>query len=227
MIERLQKFISGAGITSRRHAEELIVAGRVKVNGQVVRVLGTKVDPDKDTVEVNGKKVAAQKLVYLVLNKPKRYLTTRNDPKKRRTVFDLIPPSLKTVVWPVGRLDFNTEGLLIMTNDGDLTQLLAHPSKEHEKEYEVLLDQELSAGRKEKIESGMMIEGKQTAPAKVKVQGKTVTVTIHEGWNRQVRKMFAAFGYSVRNLRRIRIGKLKLDSLPVGQYKFVEKKDLI
>ncbi|HTL39433.1 MAG TPA: pseudouridine synthase [Methylomirabilota bacterium] len=227
MQERLQKFISGAGITSRRHAEELIKAGKVKVNGKIVREMGVKVDPVKDQVMVNGKKIQEQKLIYLVMNKPKRYMTTRNDPEGRKTVFDLLPPDLKNVVWPVGRLDFNTEGLLIFTNDGDLTQLLAHPSKEHEKEYEVVLDKELSAGRIEKIQTGMMIEGKMTAPAKLRIQGTTVYITIHEGWNRQVRKMFSAFGLTVRNLKRIRIGKLKLTNLQPGEYQIVTKQELI
>ena len=227
MLERLQKFISRAGITSRRHAEELILAGSVKVNGKIVREMGVKVDPAKDKVEVNGKKIQEQKLIYLVMNKPKRYMTTRNDPERRKTVFDLLPATLKNVVWPVGRLDFNTEGLLIFTNDGELTQLLAHPSAEHEKEYEVVLDKELSAGRIEKIQTGMMIEGKQTAPAKLRVNGTTVFITIHEGWNRQVRKMFSAFGLTVRNLKRIRIGKLKLNNLQLGEYMMVQKKDLV
>ncbi len=227
MIERLQKYISQAGIASRRHAEELIVAGKVKVNGKLVRVLGTKVDTVKDTVEVNGKKIKIQSIVYLVMNKPKRYMTTRTDPEHRKTVFELLPAELRNVVWPVGRLDFNTEGLLIFTNDGELTQLLAHPSKEHEKEYEVKLDKELSAGRIGKLESGMMIEGKQTAPAKVRVNGTTVYITIHEGWNRQVRKMFSAFGYTVRSLKRVRIGKLKLGNLPTGEVKTVQKSELI
>src|SRR5581483_1400244 len=124
MQERLQKYISQAGIASRRHAEELIVAGKVKVNGKIIRELGTKVDPSRDRVEVNGKKILQQKLIYLILNKPKRYVTTRHDPRARRTVFDLLPLELRNVVWPVGRLDFNTEGLLIFTNDGELTQQL-------------------------------------------------------------------------------------------------------
>ncbi|OGE82728.1 MAG: hypothetical protein A3B10_01730 [Candidatus Doudnabacteria bacterium RIFCSPLOWO2_01_FULL_44_21] len=224
---RLQKYISGAGIASRRHAEELIEAGKVKVNGQVVRILGTKVDPVKDRVEVNGQKLKVNSLIYLVLNKPKRYMTTRDDPRKRRTVFDLLPSDLKNVVWPIGRLDFLTEGLLIFTNDGNLTQFLAHPSAEHEKEYEVVLDKELSAGRIEKIQTGMMIEGKQTAPAKLRIHGKTVYITIHEGWNRQVRKMFSAFGYTIRSLKRIRIGKLKLGNLEVGKYKTINRADVI
>ena len=227
MQERLQKFISQAGIASRRHAEEMIVAGQVKVNGQVVRELGTKVDPDKDRVEVDNKKVAIQKLIYLALNKPKRYMTTRDDPRKRKTVFELLPASLKNVVWPVGRLDFDTEGLLLFTNDGELTQTLTHPSNEHEKEYEVMIDKELSAGRIEKMESGMVIDGKKTAPAKVRAVGTTVYITIHEGANRQVRKMFGSLGLSVRNLKRIRIGKLKLDNLEVGKYKAISKQEII
>ena len=225
--ERLQKIISQAGIASRRHAEELIVAGKVKVNGEIVRVLGTKVDPLNDKIQVNGKNIKAQKLTYLILNKPKRYLTTRDDPGHRRTVFDLIPPSLKTVIWPVGRLDFNTEGLLIMTNDGELTQMLAHPSKEHEKEYEVVIDKELSGGRIEKLKSGMIIDGKKTAPAKVRANGTTVYITIHEGINRQVRKMFGALGYTIRNLRRIRVGKVTLGDVQLGQHIFVERKDIL
>lgn len=227
MEERLQKYISQAGIASRRHAEELILAGKVKVNGGVVRVLGTKIDPDKDKVLVDGKKIKSQKLIYLVLNKPKRYMTTRHDPGRRKTVFDLIPEELRTVVWPVGRLDFNTEGLLILTNDGELTQTLAHPSKEHDKEYEAIIDKELSAGRIEKLRTGVILDGRKTSPAEVRANGTTVYITIHEGWNRQIRKMFSVLGYTVRNLRRIRIGKLKLNNLPVGKYQVVDRKDII
>jgi pseudouridine synthase len=227
MLERLQKFISQAGVASRRHAEVLIIQGQVKVNGKIVKELGTKIDPQKDKVEVDGKKIGLQKLVYLVLNKPKRYITTRDDPRSRRTVFELLPQSLKNIVWPVGRLDFDTEGLLIFTNDGELTQTLTHPSLEHEKEYEVILDKELSAGRIEKIQSGMMIDGKKTAPAKIRTNGTTVYITIHEGWNRQVRKMFGELGYSVRNLKRIRIGKLKLGDLKPGEFRNIQKSEII
>lgn len=227
MQERLQKYLSQAGVASRRHAEDLITSGKVKVNGQVVKVLGTKVDPEKDQVLVSGKKVGLQKLVYLVLNKPKRYLTTRNDPARRKTVFELLPPHLKNVVWPVGRLDFHTEGLLLFTNDGELTQTLTHPSKEHEKEYEVMIDKELSAGRIEKMENGMMIDGKKTAPAKIRTNGTTVYITIHEGINRQIRKMFGELRYSVRNLKRIRIGKLTLGDLELGQHRMIDKKEII
>jgi 23S rRNA pseudouridine2605 synthase len=219
MTERLQKFLSAAGIASRRHAEDLIKAGKVKVNGQVVREMGVKVDPAKDEVRVDNKKVKpVAQLIYLAFNKPKRCMTTRDDPRKRKTVFDFLPPELRNAVWPIGRLDFNTEGLLLFTNDGDLTHRLTHPSFEHEKEYEVQLDKELSSGRVEKIEGGMDIDGKRTAPAKLRLQGTTVYLTIHEGMNRQVRKMFGELGYSVRNLKRVRIGKLKLADIPSGGY---------
>ncbi len=230
MEERLQKFISQAGVASRRHAEELIVAGKVRVNGEIAKVLGTKIDPAKDKVEIKRsgwKKIGQQQLVYLVLNKPKRYMTTRHDPRARKTVFDLLPPELRNVVWPVGRLDFDTEGLLIFTNDGELTQEMTHPSKEHDKEYEVILDKELSGGRIEKLQNGMMIDGKMTTPAKIRIAGTTVYITIHEGMNRQVRKMFGSLGYSVRNLKRVRIGKVSLNNLQLGEYKFVDKQELI
>jgi 23S rRNA pseudouridine2605 synthase len=227
MLERLQKIISQAGISSRRHAEELILAGKVKVNGKVVRELGTKADLSKDKIEVNSQLVKSQKLIYLMMNKPKRYLTTRDDPRKRRTVYELLPKDLKNVVWPIGRLDFNTEGLLLFTNDGELTQELAHPSEEHEKEYEVVLDKELSEGRIEKLRTGMELDGKTTAPAKLKINGTTVYITIHEGWNRQVRRMFSAFGYTIRNLKRVRVGKLKVGDLPVGKYKIIERTNIL
>ncbi len=227
MLERLQKIISQAGLASRRHAEELILAGKVKLNGKVVRELGTKADLSKDKIEVNNKPIKPQKLIYLIMNKPRRYMTTRDDPQKRRTVYDLLPAELKNVVWPIGRLDFNTEGLLLFTNDGELTQELAHPSKEHEKEYEVVIDKELSEGRLEKLRTGMILDGKKTAPAKVIVNGTTVRITIHEGWNRQVRRMFSAFGYTIRSIKRVRVGKLLLGNLKLGEFKHISKTDII
>lgn len=230
MQERLQKFLSGAGVASRRAAEKLITSGKVRVNGQVVTKLGTKVDPQADQVLVGGKPIkAAEALVYLALNKPKRHMTTRFDPERRKTIYDLLPAELKNKVWPVGRLDFNTEGLLLLTNDGDLTQKLTHPSSEHEKEYEVVLDREPTEEKLEKIRTGVFLDGKKTSKALVWAEGAVVYLTIHEGWKRQVRKMFSVLGYTVRNLKRIRIEKLKLSALQLqpGKFKAIDKKDIM
>lgn len=228
MEERLQKFLSSAGVASRRHAEELMLAGRVKVNGKIARTLGLKVDPQKDKVEVDGKPVRLPETrIYLALNKPKRYLTTRHDPRKRRTVYELLPEEYRNKVWPIGRLDFNTEGLLIFTNDGDLTQALTHPSKEHEKEYEVILDHEISEGKLAKITGGMTLDGEMTAPAKARVEGTTVYLAIHEGKYRQIRRMFSALGLSVRNLKRIRIGKLKVGNLALGAFRKIDPGEVL
>ena len=203
------------------------MAGKVKINGKVVRVLGTKADLNKDKIEVAGKLIKRQRLVYLVFNKPKRYLTTRFDPQNRRTIYQLLPDELKSVVWPVGRLDFTTEGLMILTNDGELTQILTHPSKEHEKEYLVELDKEITEGKLEKIRNGVKLQEGVTSPAKARADGTKVYLTIHEGWNRQIRRMFSVLGYTVRNLRRIRIGKLKLTNLAVGQYQEIRKSEIL
>lgn len=227
MIERLQKFISSAGIASRRSAEKLMLEGKVKVNGKVIKELGTKIDPSKDQVEVEGKKIKLQKKIYLLLNKPRKYVTTRKDKLNRKTVYDLLPEEYRNLVWPVGRLDFTTEGLLLFTNDGKLTQDLTHPSFEHEKEYEVVLDRELSAGRLEKIRTGITLGDKKTSPAKVRADGKIVHLIIHEGWNRQIKRMFAVFGLTVRSIKRVRIGKLRLQDLQLGQHKLIDKKEII
>lgn len=224
---RLQKFISQAGVASRRHAEALIKAGQVKVNGQVVTKLGSKVDPDQDKVYVQGKRIHIEKKMYLAFYKPKRCLTTRNDPRKRKTVYDFLPEKYKNTVWPIGRLDFNTEGLLLLTNDGELTQKLSHPSFEHEKEYEVLVDREVSEGKLIKLKSGITLGEKITSPAKIKTDGKKIYITIHEGINRQVRRMFGALSITVRNLKRIRVGKYKLKDLNPGEYKEIKKDELI
>lgn len=227
MQERLQKFLSQAGVASRRAAEKLILAGKVKVNGRVANVLGTKIDPAKDKITVAGKLVGAGAFIYLVLNKPKGYMTTRYDPRRRKTVFDLLPVDLKTKIWPVGRLDYQTEGLLLFTNDGELTQVLTHPSGEHEKEYEVELDKEISEGKLEKIKSGMVLDGRKTSPARAKVFGNKIFLTIHEGRKRQIRRMFSSLGYTVRSLKRVRIGKLKLNGLQLGQHKFINRAEIL
>ena len=227
-MERVQKFISGSGAASRRKAEEFIKSGQVLINGKKAK-LGDKVDPAKDTVKVYGRVIqASEQKNYIILNKPKGYMVSKKDPKHRKTVFDLLPEDLRTKVWNVGRLDFDTEGLLIFTNDGELTQELAHPKFEHEKEYEVLTQETPTDAQLEELRNGVEIATGPTSPAQVKTRGDKVLITIHERKKRQVRRMFEAVGLTVKNLKRIRIGKLLLPAnLTLGQYKLIEKDDIL
>jgi pseudouridine synthase len=226
--ERLQKFLSNAGIASRRRAEVLILAGKVKINGKVAK-LGDKVDPATDKVEVSGKTIRREeKLYYIAVNKPKGYITSRFDPKGRKSVYDIVPKELRDKVWSIGRLDFYTEGLIIFTNDGELTQTLSHPKFEHEKEYEILVNKDFTQSQLDKLRAGVEIGEKDlTSPAKIKVSGDKIRMTIHEGKKRQIRRMFEAVGLKVRNLKRIRENKLLLADLPLGKYKFVTKEEII
>jgi len=228
MRERVQKFISEAGVASRRKAEEFIKSGQVLINGKKAK-LGDKVDPEKDTVKVYGKVIKpAEQKIYLALNKPKGYVVSKKDPRHRKTVFDLLPEDLRSKVWNVGRLDFNTEGLLLLTNDGDLTQALAHPRYEHEKEYEITVSKKPTESQLEQLREGVEIATGPTYPAKVKTRGGKILMTIHEGKKRQIRRMLDAVGLDVRNLRRIRINKLALpNNLPVGEYLMVKKEEII
>lgn len=228
MLERVQKFISRAGVASRRKAEEFVKSGQVFINSKKAR-LGDKIDPEKDVVKVYGKIVRpAQEKVYIALYKPKGYVVSKKDPKGRKTAFSLLPPDLRSKIWNVGRLDFDTEGLLILTNDGDLTQKLAHPKYEHEKEYEVTASAEPTESQLEKLRRGMQIATGLTYPARVKLKSGKMHVIIHEGKKRQVRRMFAAVGLDVQKLKRVRINKLQLpNDLSPGQYKFVSRQDIL
>lgn len=228
MIERVQKFISSSGLASRRKAEEFIMSGQVQINGRKAK-LGDKVDPEKDEVKVYGKIIKPpEEKIYLALNKPKNAVVSKSDPRGRKTVFELLPENLRTKVWNVGRLDFGTEGLLILTNDGDLTQSLAHPSFEHDKEYEITTQEEPTEGQLEQLRMGVDIATGPTSPAKVKIKNGKLYMTIHEGKKRQIRRMCDAVGLSVVNLKRVRIGKLVLPAdLTPGQYKAVHKSDII
>ncbi len=224
---RVQKYLSENGIASRRKAEEFIVSGQVSVNGKRAK-LGDKVDPEHDTVTVYGKRVKPQeKKIYLALYKPKEYMVSKSDPEHRRTVFKLLPKELQNKVWNVGRLDYHTEGLLILTNDGELTQQLAHPSFEHEKEYEVMVNIPPTSEQIQALRDGVEIATGTTYPAGVKSKGTLITITIHEGKKRQVRRMVEAVGLKVKNLKRIRINKLKLPEIPVGQFVEVQKSDIL
>ncbi|MFA5076497.1 MAG: pseudouridine synthase [Patescibacteria group bacterium] len=225
---RLQKFLSQAGFCSRRAAEVFIANGRVQVNGQVAKI-GTSIDPDKDQVLVNGKPIEPkEKNIYLVLNKPTGYTTTRFDRHAEKTIYELLPAELRKKVWPVGRLDKDSCGLLIMTNDGELTQELTHPSFEHEKEYLVRFIGQFSSAKKTKLETGVILENKKTAPCQiVMVKDNEIKITIHEGQKRQVREMLKTVSCRATFLERLREGKLTLGNLKTGQYRFVDKKEII
>jgi len=227
---RLQKYLASCGVASRRKCEEYILEGKVAVNGQVVQTLGTKV-AEKDEVTFCGKIVSLQETyVYYMLNKPVGYVTTVQDEKQRQTVLDLIHDE-KHRVYPVGRLDYNTSGLLLLTNDGELTYGLTHPKHHVNKCYEVKVKGVLSQEAQYALKNGVLLEGKMTYPAQVKVlrQGEKSTLfqlTIHEGRNRQVRRMCEAVGYPVLSLKRVSIGKLTLDDLALGHYRALTEKEV-
>jgi pseudouridine synthase len=230
MEQRLQKLIAAAGVASRRHAEELIAAGRVTVNGEVIKELGTKADPEKDHIKVNGKLINPQlqsrEKVYVLLNKPKGYLSSVSDPEGRPLVTELLPPSLGKV-HPVGRLDFNTEGLLLLTNDGDFTNYVTAARNRVEKVYEVKVKGVPAESGIERLRRGITLDdGTRTAPAKIVKLHETQTnawyeVLLHQGRNQQVRRMFELIGHSVLKLRRTRIGFLKDENLKLGYWRLL------
>ena len=230
MEQRLQKLIAAAGVASRRHAEELIAAGRVTVNGEVIKELGTKADPEKDHIKVNGKLINPQlqsrEKVYVLLNKPKGYLSSVSDPEGRPLVTELLPPALGKV-HPVGRLDFNTEGLLLLTNDGDFTNYVTAARNRVEKVYEVKVKGVPAESGIERLRRGITLDdGTRTAPAKIVKLHETQTnawyeVLLHQGRNQQVRRMFELIGHSVLKLRRTRIGFLKDENLKPGHWRLL------
>ena len=224
MRERLQKLLSQAGIASRRQAETMITAGRVAVNGEVVTELGTKADPDHDMIVVDGRPltVTAGKR-YILLYKPSGYMTTLKDPEGRPLVIDLLK-GIGERVYPVGRLDYNSEGLLLLTNDGEWANRLAHPRYEIDKEYHVRVQGQVMPEQVARLSAGVTLEDGRTAPATVAVlkeseQNTWISVTIHEGRYRQVRRMCEAVGLSVVRLRRNRYGFLNLEGLNPGEFR--------
>jgi len=226
---RLQKFLSHAGICSRRKGEEYIREGRIRVNNRIVTELGTKVDPDKDRVEFDGKSVALEsESVYIVLNKPKGYVTSCNHPGEK-IVLDLI--DIPQRVYPVGRLDKDSTGLLILTNDGGLHQRLSHPSFDHEKEYDVTVSRHITDGSLQRIAQGLPMMGTKTRPAKIRrLSSRRFRIILKEGRNRQIRRMVRKVGNRVTELRRIRVSKIKLGSLAQGAWRNLtekEKKELL
>lgn len=232
-MERLQKFIAAAGVASRRKAEALILAGKVSINGQVVKRLGVTVQPG-EIVSVNGEVIKTQpNLVYYALNKPRGVITTSSDEQGRKTVLDLVPKNPRVVV--CGRLDAASRGLVLLTNDGACCQAITHPSFDHTKEYRVLCT--INKGptieeRLKKIEQGIKLDDKLTAPVKisaVKRQGMKISfeLVLNEGRNRQIRRMCSAVGFDVEDLVRIRIGNLLLGDLPEGRWRLIKKSEVL
>lgn len=228
---RLNRFIANAGICSRRKADELIAAGVVSVNGEPVTELGFKVDPSKDSVRYNGESLKREKNVYVLLNKPKDYITTTDDPQERKTVMSLVEKASRERIYPVGRLDRNTTGLLLMTNDGDLAEKLSHPRNNITKLYQVELNKSLSQGDMNKIAFGIELEDGLIKPDQVSyVAGgskKEVGIQIHSGKNRVVRRIFESLGYEVVKLDRVVYSNLTKKDLPRGRWRYLEEKEII
>ena len=217
---RLQKFLSAAGYCSRRKGEELIVSGKVKVNGKTVIELGTKIETGTDIVAIGGKEITLkEQLIYIALNKPRGFVTSCRQPTDK-IVLDLV--DIPQRVYPIGRLDKDSSGLLILTNDGRLHHKLSHPSFDHEKEYEVDVKEPISDDALGKMAGGMMVLGSKTRPAKVEKKGaRKFRIVLQEGKNRQIRRMVQKVGNSVVHLKRIRIGNLKLGKLKSGNWRFL------
>jgi len=230
--ERLQKVLAAAGVCSRRQAETLISAGRVSVDGQVVTTLGSKVDPTRHKISVDGRLLSQAKtdLVYYLLNKPRGYVTTMSDPQGRPLVTSLLK-GVRARVFPVGRLDIDTSGALILTNDGELTQKILHPSNEINRTYLARVNGKPSPAQLDSLRRGIILEGRKTWPAQIRVMGSdretsSIEITIHEGRKRQVRKMFAAIGHPVLELARTAYARLGLGNLPIGRFRELTPKDL-
>ena len=221
---RLQKILSQAGVASRRAAEKLMVDGRVSVNGRTVLELGTKADPAHDDIRVDGRRIKAERPRYILLNKPRGYVTTRKDEKRRKTVLDLLE-GVREYVYPVGRLDYDTEGLLLLTNDGELAAHLTHPRHGVERTYEAHVAGMPDERALEKLRKGIPLDGRRTLPADVRLLNRdrdadgVVLITIREGRNRQVRRMCEAVGHPVGRLKRIKFGPIGDRRLPVGAWR--------
>ncbi len=224
---RLQKFMADCGVASRRKCEEIIIQGKVKVNGNKITELGTKVT-DNDDVTVDGQPIKKVfKKIYIALNKPVGYITSVSDEFDRPTVMNLVEDEIHTRIYPVGRLDFDTEGLLIMTNDGDLTYKITHPKHSIYKTYVATLNDVPHPRDIERLKKGVVIDGKKTQQPKVNwLKDNVVEISISEGRNRQVRKMFEAIGYDVVALQRISVGKLTLGNIPLGRWRHLSSAEI-
>lgn len=245
MEQRLQKVLAAAGVGSRRHCEALIASGRVAVNGRVVTELGTRADPENDSISIDGKPIEpGQDKLYVLLNKPAGYTSTRFDRFAKLTVMELVS-EVQGYLYPVGRLDVDTSGAILLTNDGELANLLTHPSHEVEKTYLATVRGRISSDSLDRLARGVELDDGPAAPAKTRlisyVEGRgmggrgscraegdtsTVEITIHEGRKRQVKRMFEAVGHRVQNLTRTRFGSLDLKGLPEGEHRYLTKKEV-
>lgn len=228
---KLQKYMAHCGVASRRKSEEFIKEGRVVVNGEIIDYMGKTIDPDRDVVKVDGKKIRTENIKkYVLLYKPEGYVCTAADEKDRKTVLELVK-DVKERIYPVGRLDYNTSGLLLMTNDGEMAYKLTHPKHEVKKTYIAKVRGHISDEKLDKLRNGVLIDGHKTSPAvvrRVKENKGTsvIEISIHEGKNRQVRKMFDAIRHSVVKLQRVSIGKIKLDHLEKGKWRLLTSKEI-
>lgn len=236
MKERLQKVLAQAGVASRRRAEEMIAQGRVQVNGRVIKTMGFQVNPAEDRIAVDGQPIEQERpLVYYMLNKPPGVLSTVQDDRGRATVMDLLDTQER--VYPVGRLDLDSQGLILLTNDGDLTQRLTHPSYEHEKEYKVLVAGRVSEAEVQQLRDGIPLEDGLAQADWVELEGMIpehagqgvstwMRLVLHQGRKRQLRRMFAALGHPVIQLIRVRVGPLELGDLPLGQARLLSATEI-
>ncbi|BFH61746.1 MULTISPECIES: pseudouridine synthase [Paenibacillus] len=231
-MERLQKILAQAGIASRRKCEELILAGKVEVNGETVTTLGTKADPEQDIIKVEGKSIRNEKKIYIMMNKPKGVITSASDPAGRKIVTDYVK-GIKERIYPVGRLDYDTEGLLLLTNDGEFANMLTHPRHHVPKTYLATVEGIPHGSELDKLRAGIRLEDGMTSPAEVEYKDidlekkeAVISITIHEGRNRQVRRMFEAISHKVIRLKRISFGDLQLQNLKRGLYRNLTKAEV-
>ena len=222
---RLNRFLAAAGIASRRKCDELIAAGRVTINGRVCTDFSAQ-PGERDHVKVDGKLVQVERGLTIAMHKPAGFVSTRSDPNARDTIFDLLPSKFPRL-FNIGRLDAQSEGLLLLTNDGDLAQQLTHPSHKIEKEYEVLLDRPWDGTLTPKLLRGIVLDGKRARISRLHSMGPTrLRIVLHQGLNQQIRRMLYAVGYEVKRLVRIRVGNLRLGDLPRGEWRILTKREL-
>lgn len=230
MEERLQKYMASCGVASRRKCEELILNGRVTVNGNIITELGTKVIPNKDIVKFDGKLISKEEnKVYIILNKPEGYITSLKDEKGRKTILDLV--NIKERIFPIGRLDYDSSGLLLLTNDGEIYNKIIHPRVKLDKKYIAVVNGRFTEKEMETFKNGVDIGGYITATSNIREISfennlSTVEITIHEGKNRQIRKMCSSFNHNVISLKRVAIGKIKLGYLKKGEFRNLTKEEL-